>query len=321
MQILRNEVRTGLLVILTLGLVVGVVLYISSPGLFRPQKMFLVYFDNAAGVKPGAAVMLAGRKIGTVSDIQSPVPLNDRPEHNPNYEAMVRVQVAQDAQIYKETTVSMRSFGLLAELVIDFTDGNPASGLAVQNEKFVGTRSPDLGELGPLIIQKLEPALKQSAATLAELQRTSQNLTTLTARDSVLIATLKNFEVVGANLKGVTEKGGGIDSALVKFQDVLTNIKDVTTQMEKDGNLEKTLANFKAASARLKTILDSLDETMNSVLPRLDLIVQDLNQLTGKLKQQPWRVVWPTTIKYPEGQQGGETPPRAPQKKKKKSSG
>jgi ABC-type transporter Mla subunit MlaD len=47
MQILRNEVRTGLLVILTLGLVVSVVLYLSSPGLFRPQKMFLVYFDNA----------------------------------------------------------------------------------------------------------------------------------------------------------------------------------------------------------------------------------------------------------------------------------
>ena len=83
MQILRNEVRTGLMVLLTLGLVVGVVLYISSPGLFRPLKSFLVYFDNAAGIKPGAAVMLAGRKIGTVADIQSPVPLNDRPEHKP----------------------------------------------------------------------------------------------------------------------------------------------------------------------------------------------------------------------------------------------
>ena len=111
--------------------------------------MFLVYFDNAAGVKPGAAVMLAGRKIGTVADIQSPVPLNDRPEHKPNYEAMVRVQVAQDSQIYKETTVSMRSFGLLAELVIDFTNGNPASGLAEPNDKFVGTRSPDLARVGP----------------------------------------------------------------------------------------------------------------------------------------------------------------------------
>ena len=83
MQILRNEIRTGLMVILTLGLVVAVVLYISSPGLFRPLKSFRVYFDNAAGIKPGAAVMLAGRKIGTVAEIQSPVALNDRPEHNP----------------------------------------------------------------------------------------------------------------------------------------------------------------------------------------------------------------------------------------------
>jgi ABC-type transporter Mla subunit MlaD len=318
MQILRSEVRTGLFVILTLGLVVGIVLYISSPGLFRPQKMFLVYFDNAAGVKPGAAVMLAGRKIGTVADIESPVPLNDRPEDHLNYEAMVRVQVAQDAQIYKETTVSMRSFGLLAELVIDFTNGNPSSGLAEPNDKFVGTRAPDLGELGPLIIQKLEPALKQSEVTLAELQKTSQNLTALTARDSLLTGTLKNFEVVGANLKTITEKGGGIDSALVKFDGVLSNVKDVTAQLEKDSNLEKTLANFKAASARLKTILDSLDKTMDSVLPRLDFIVQDLNQLTDKLKQQPWRIVWPTTIKYPEGQQGEEAS-RAPRKKRKKS--
>src|ERR1700746_1168328 len=180
MQILRNEVRTGLLVILTLGLVVGVVLYISSPGLFRPQKMFLVYFDNAAGIKPGAAVMLAGRKIGTVADIQSPVPLNDRPEGKLNYEAMVHVQVAEDSQIYKENTVSMRSFGLLAELVVDFNNGNFLSGLAEPNARFVGTRQPDLGEVGPQIIKKLDPTLKQAEVTLAELQRTSHNLTLLT---------------------------------------------------------------------------------------------------------------------------------------------
>src|SRR5208282_1397565 len=60
MQILRNEVRTGLLVLVTLGLVVSAVLYISSPGLFRPLKKLDVYFDNAAGIKPGAAVIVAG---------------------------------------------------------------------------------------------------------------------------------------------------------------------------------------------------------------------------------------------------------------------
>jgi ABC-type transporter Mla subunit MlaD len=310
MQILRNEVRTGLMVLLTLGLVVGVVLYISSPGLFKPLKSFLVYFDDAAGIKPGAAVMLAGRKIGTVADIQSPVPLNDRPEHRLNYEAMVRVQVAEDSQIYKETTVAMRSFGLLAELVIDFTNGNADSGLAEPNAKFVGTRAPDLAEIGPLIILKLDPVLKQTELTLAELQKTSHNLTVLTSQESALTGTLKSFGAVGENLKTITAKGGGIDSTLASAHEVLNNVKDVTVQLQKDNNLEKSLGNFKAASGKLKAILDSLDKTMGTLLPRLEVIVSDLSELTGKLKQQPWRVIWPSTIKYPEGQEAAEKPTR-----------
>jgi ABC-type transporter Mla subunit MlaD len=310
MQIFRNEVRTGLMVLLTLGLVVGVVLYISSPGLFKPLKSFLVYFDDAAGIKPGAAVMLAGRKIGTVADIQSPVPLNDRPEHRLNYEAMVRVQVAEDSQIYKETTVAMRSFGLLAELVIDFTNGNADSGLAEPNAKFVGTRAPDLAEIGPLILLKLDPVLRQTELTLAELQKTSHNLTVLTSQESALTGTVKSFGAVGENLKTITAKGGGIDSTLVSAHEVLNNVKDVTVQLQKDNNLEKSLGNFKAASSKLKIILDSLDKTMGTLLPRLNGIVSDLGELTGKLKQQPWRVIWPSTIKYPEGQEAAEKPPR-----------
>jgi hypothetical protein len=58
---------------------------------------------------------------------------------------------------------------------------------------------------------------------------------------------------------------------------------------------------------------------MGSVLPRLDLIVNDLSQLTGKLKEQPWRVIWPSTIKYPEGQPGAEGSPRPPRKKGQKN--
>ena len=321
MQILRSEVRTGLLVILTLGFVVGIVLYLSSPGLFRELKSFRVYFDDAAGIKPGAAVMLAGRKIGTVAEIQSPVPLKDRPETRPNYEAMVRVQVSYDSLIYRETAVSMRSFGLLAELVIDFTNGNPNSGLAEPNEAFVGVRAPDLAEVGPLIIQKLEPALRQSEATLAELQKTSHNLTLLTAKDSLLTGTLKNFQDVGVNLKGITEKGGRLDSALAQVhealggvQEVLGNVHNITLQLQKDDNLQKTLANFNASSGKLKVVLDSLDKTLRSALPRIDLIVSDVGQLTDKLKRQPWRAIWPTTIKYPE--QTEQTSPRVPMKRR-----
>jgi ABC-type transporter Mla subunit MlaD len=316
MQILRNEVRTGLLVISTIGLVVALVLYISSPGLFRPLKTFRVYFDSAAGIKPGAAVMLAGRKIGNVAEIQSPVPYNDRPANEKSFEAMVSVQVAGDAQIYKKATVSMRSFGLLAELVIDFTKGDPDSGLADANDKFAGNRLPDLAEVGPAIIQKFDPTLKQAEAALIDLQKTLQNLTFLTDKNSSLTTTLKNFESVGGNLREITSKSGSVNAVLVKVQETLTNVEGVTAQLQKDKNLEKTLANFDAASIRLKNVLDRTDQTFSTALPRVDSILQDVKELTAKLKVQPWRIVWPATIKYsPEGQ---EVP--VPLRRKKSSS-
>ena len=95
-------------------------------------------------------------------------------------------------------------------------------------------------------------------------------------------------------------------------------VKEIETKAIKQdlANLEKTLGNFKNSSAKLKIILDSLDKTMGTVLPRLDVIVSDLSELTGKLKQQPWRVIWPSTIKYPEGQAGAEEPPRPPRKRR-----
>jgi hypothetical protein len=125
--------------------------------------------------------------------------------------------------------------------------------------------------------------------------------------------------VVGDNLQKITAKGGGIDSALVSVHEVLANVKDVTVQLQKDNNLEKTLGNFKASSAKLKVILDSLDKTLGTALPRLNGIVIDLSELTGKLKQQPWRVIWPSTIKYPEVQPGSEAPPRLPARKRSKN--
>jgi ABC-type transporter Mla subunit MlaD len=307
MQILRNEVRTGLLVILTIGLVVGVVLYLSSPGLFKPLRKYSVYFDDAAGIKPGAPVMLAGRRIGTVGKINSPVPWDKRPPGRPNYEADVAVEVSADAKIYRETMVTMRTFGLLADLVVDFTNGNPNSGLAQPGDTFLGVRQPDLGEIGPQIIQKLDPTLKEASATLIELRRSAQNFTKLTEKDSPLVTTLdgalKNFESVTANLKPITSKGGSVDNSLVKLQDTMTDVQRVAKQLESGNNLEKSLANLNVSTERLKGILGQLHEALDRLVPQFDGIVTDLNQLTGKLKTQPWRIIWPTTIKYPQEQQ------------------
>src|ERR1700745_3783970 len=73
MQLERNEILTGLLVIGTIGVIAFLLVLLGAPGLFRPLVTYKVYFDNAAGIKPGAVVMLAGRKIGQVQKLYSPL--------------------------------------------------------------------------------------------------------------------------------------------------------------------------------------------------------------------------------------------------------
>ena len=312
MQILRNEIRTGILVILTIGLTVGIVLYLSAPGLFRPVAHYRIFFDDAAAIKPGASVMLAGRKIGTVESIQSPVPMAQRPPGRPEWEVMITVQVSMDAEIYKANDVTMRTFGLLSEYVIDYTNGDPNSGRAMTGDSFVGVRSPDLGEVGPVIIKKLDPVFKELTSTLFELRRTSQNLTELTAKDSKLISnldgTLDNFRLVGGNLKTLTDKDGPVDSALDGVQTTLRGVQQLTAQINKDNNLEKTLASLNGSAERLKSLLAQLQGALNTVLPNINGMFSNLNEVSVKLKTQPWRIIWPNTIKYP--QKPGPIPPR-----------
>src|SRR5437763_16883876 len=73
MQLQRNEIMTGLLVIGTVAVLAFVLVLLGAPGLFLPLVAYKIYFDNAAGIKVGAPVMLAGRKIGQVQKLFSPV--------------------------------------------------------------------------------------------------------------------------------------------------------------------------------------------------------------------------------------------------------
>jgi hypothetical protein len=73
MQLRRNEILTGVLVLGTVAVLTLILILLGAPGLFRPLVTYKLYFDNASGIKLGAPVMLAGRKIGQVASLYSPV--------------------------------------------------------------------------------------------------------------------------------------------------------------------------------------------------------------------------------------------------------
>jgi len=146
MQIHKNELTTGILVLATLGILIAVLVVVGMPGVLKPLNTYRIYYDNANGIRPGAPVMLAGREIGKVTALESPVPPEKRPKGHDNYEVSIDVQVDKAAPIYRNVTARLSQQGLMGQQVIDFVYGDVKTGQAEDHAEFVGDRVPDITE-------------------------------------------------------------------------------------------------------------------------------------------------------------------------------
>lgn len=310
MKITRHEISTALLVLLTLGILTAAILLVAAPGVFNPMRSYVVYFDNASGLRPGGQVLLAGRKIGNVVSLESPVPLKLRPPDMPGAEVSVEIRVDEDARIYREVRVVMAQPSLLGEMVLDFSNGDPASGRAPDGHEFLGERSPGLSEAVPTILEKIDPVFKKVDATLEELQTTAANLNRLTADDSDFTATINRFRTLGDNLVALTGPEGELKKTLTNLDEIaapgsnlrssLENIDTLTSDLANSGRINQTLAELQRAAENIQSVTLIAGDTVNRIGPRLDETLANTEQLTDTLKRQPWRLVWPSTKSYPD---------------------
>jgi ABC-type transporter Mla subunit MlaD len=305
MQLQKNEILTGLLVIGTIAVVAFLLVLLGAPGLFRPLVTYKIYYDNAAGLKQGAPVMLAGRKIGQVQKLFSPVTPQEekqaeaaetaiqQSESNPSsspsatpvkprFEVRVDVQVDKSAKVYRDAKVRMMQLGLLGDLAIDFTQGTSDSGRAKDGEIFAGERTPDLGEAAAKMLEVIKPVAAEATNTMKDLQQTAQNLNRLTDENSELTLALGQFKTFGQHLVDLTAP----DSALSHS---LANIEKISTSLTENDNIQVTLQNLRNSSEKLRVATTELQPAG-----------ENIKQFSETIKTQPWRLIWPTTKKYAE---------------------
>jgi ABC-type transporter Mla subunit MlaD len=326
MNIVRQEIRTGLLVVFTIGVLVTMMLYLGAPGVFIPQKAFTIYLENANGVKIGADVALAGRKIGQVVNLYSPVPEAERAklkgrskkEKEPRLEVKVDIKVNRSALIYKDVRVALTSTGLLGEYFIDFAQGEESSGLAPEHFVFIGERPAGLEKAVPMVLEAIEPVLKGANDTMNSLQRTSDNLARLTSEGGEVERTVAEFRKFASNLQDLSSRTGPLRLALDnvatltgpdgRIQLALGNIENMT---KPGSSLDQTLKNAQTFTANLAANKDldatlknakqataQLNGTLNDLRGKFSTIADNLQDATDTVKRQPWRLVWPSTKKY-----------------------
>jgi ABC-type transporter Mla subunit MlaD len=318
MNIRRNEIRTGLLVVLSLVALVAVLIYLGAPGVFIPQKKFRIYFENAAGIKPGAQVLLAGRKIGQVRELFSPVAEKDRP--NPKLETLIEVQVNSSAKIFNKVMVQITQPSFLGESVIDFSSGQEGSGLAPDGAHFIGEHAAGLTDLAPMVMDRLDPMLTKLTGTLDSLQQTSANLTKLTADGADLPEAFAEFKQFGVNLNELSAYDGPLRHSLQNIETLTSDqgklgqsLNHLAELTGPEGSLSKTFKNTEKFTAELtenndaavmirnfRSASENLNRELTQIGQQFSTIGGNLEQASDTVKHQPWRLIWPTTKKYPE---------------------
>jgi|GEM_PF-272967 len=327
MNVVRYELRTGVLVVTTLAIVAAVLVYYGAAGGFRELKRFQVYFDDAGGIQPGASVTLSGRKIGQVRRLLSPIPERDRPR--PELQVIVEVEVAKAAQIFREQKVVMLQYGLLGDQIIDFTSGVEASGLAPPDWRFIGERQVGLNDAAPRLLAAIEPVMAEATKLVKELQKTAERLTAITAEGSDFNLAVTNYKKLGEELTDIMQPGGpfretlsslekltgpdgGVQRTVRNLEEMtgaespltraLKNAEKFTGSLAENQDLGATLRNFRQASEKLNTTVGGVNSAVKQLTPCLQVTARNAAQFTDTVKRQPWRLIWPSTKKYPEDQ-------------------
>jgi ABC-type transporter Mla subunit MlaD len=304
MRLERNEVMTGLFVMGTVAIIVGTLILLGAPGLFRPLVTYRVYFDNAAGIKLGAPVLLAGRKIGQVQKLYSPVsreedrraqeaaaairtaeanPSPTPQDEKPRFEVRIDVQVDKNAVVYRDSHARMITLGLLGENAVDFTQGTEGSGRARDGEMFAGERTPDFSEAASKLLEIVEPVAKEATKTMKELEDTAQNLSKITDENSELNKALAEFKTFGEHLVDLTSPDGPLTESL-------NNIEKISHDLAANDNIDVTLQNFRSSSEKLKSMMADL-------APSLDEAGRNIAEFSSTIKSEPWRLIWPSKKK------------------------
>ncbi len=312
MQLRRNEILTGILVVATVAVLTGVLILLGAPGLFKPLVTYRIYIDNAAGIKLGAPVLLAGRKIGQVSQLYSPIskaeedkvvalakeqrPPDATADANapkPRFEARIDVLVDKKASVYTNAHTRLITLGLLGETAIDITQGTEEAGLASNGNIFAGERVPEFGETIAKVIDILQPVAKEATTTLKELQTTAANLGKITDESSQLNMTIAQMRTFAENLTTMTSVDSPLQLAIKNVETISGNLNKISGDIAGNDNISVTLANFRQSSEKLKG-------AMNELTPDLKATGENVKDLTETVKRQPWRLIWPSTKEYPQ---------------------
>ncbi|MCK5738664.1 MCE family protein [bacterium] len=299
MNYTRNEIKAGVMVLLSIGILVVFILLISGLSTDTAVKEYRVMLRHTGGIVKGSLVRYGGMQAGKVIHVAI----------NPEDPALIEFHLEIDSKIPVKTDsrAFLNSVGLLDDYYIEI---QPGSGTA-----------PDLAANGIIpsheavqFTQLAQPVQDLSAQMEVVLGRVNdifndqsrQHVASIVGQlDSLVMLNNQNLQLITANLVETSNSFAHIGR---HFEDQL-----ISDDMRLDStwqNIEQTAQNLNEMTTQLRQTAETLnvmmatnDQQVNASIENIYQISENLRSFSAQVKARPWSLVRknePALRKLPE---------------------
>lgn len=273
----KNEIKTGILVVIGIGLFIFGFSYLKSNDIFLGDRTFYAVYDDVEGVVKGTPVTVNGFPVGSIQDIS----------FLKNNNLLVKFRVENDLTFSINSIAQIYETGLIGGKALSIIPANDNSRIAVSRDTLESSVAPGLTEL---VNEKLTPLQENiesmivsanevlSRVSLIFDDSTRTNLKTIVSDFTETIRDLKETSAVLKSNKLNIDKI--IDNAL----DISTDLSEISKTINQS-ELDLIINNFKIFSNDLALILEKINDS-NGTFSKLienDTLFQNLNNASKSI--------------------------------------
>lgn len=276
-----SQLKVGIVVVVSLSLLIALLFLMTSSqglGLFSHKLTLYTYFENAAGVKEGAAVNLQGVTIGTVKSVNV---VEDPKRKLTPIQVVMRIDGKYQKDLRTDTKASLSTVGVLGDTVVDL-NSQTANGPIIKDQTELKTlETPNLQD----VVKASQGTVESLNVILAKMDRIVDKIASGQGSVGGLIyddtlykranATIEELHTLEVNLNS----GKGSVGKLLHDDTVYNNLNDTTAKLNK---IADDLAAGKGSAGKLLHD-DSLYNNLNSTLAHANSLLASADQGKGAL--------------------------------------
>lgn len=296
---ISREIKTALLVILSLGMLIWGYTFLGGKNLFSSTRTFFVEYDNVEGLTTASSVTINGMVVGKVHHITL----------KGQGKLLVELMMTEDVDIPKSSRAVIYSPGFIGgkqiALEINYKDATLAKdGDYLQSGVLTGMID-GLGEKVDPIAKKLDSVLYNVNILVQSINKTLDPVAKKNLQDALaeLNATMKNAHAITGKFdKIVSTNESKINNIVSDFNTTSKNLSAFSNDLDKIQlqKLQDILTKFDSAASGLDKMMTDVNNGKGNLgklmkeeqlYNNLENATKELNQLLEDVKLNPRRYI------------------------------